>query len=131
MEYVPAGVFVLLAPAGGVPPVPPPEPEQLASPPITRTPSRTSRKFLRRRTHANGSSTSPHASETAPHPASPALRVDNAEWPVATSTVKLPVELAATVSLAGLNVHTAFTGSEPHWKVNVPANPLAGVNTTA
>ena len=32
-----------------------------------------------------------------------------------------------SVSVVGLNAHTAFAGRVPHWKVNVPCDPFSGV----
>ena len=41
--------------------------------------------------------------------------------------VTLPVPFAGTDSVAGLKLHDEFAGSELQEKVNVPADPFAGV----
>jgi hypothetical protein len=47
---------------------------------------------------------------------------------VATFTVRLPVEFAATDSLAGLKPQDEFAGSELHEKVKVPVDPFKGLS---
>lgn len=116
-------------PPCGPSPVPPPAPEQLDIPLITRSPNGTRRNTFLLRPHANGTSISPHASEYTPHPGDRDAEAVNA-CPVATETVTFPVELAGTVSLAGLKVHVEYAGRVPHLNVNIPDEPLAGVNTS-
>jgi hypothetical protein len=52
------------------------------------------------------------------------------EPPVDTCTTTFPVTPELNVSAAGLNVHTAFAGSELHAKLNAPEDPASGVNTS-
>ena len=108
MEYVPAGVLVLPSPPGGVvPPPPPPDPAQLDKPPATISPAKTN-KMDRRLFHASGNSSSPHATWSARHPPTSGLIAADCDCPVTTWTVTLPVVLAATVTLEGLNLQAAW-----------------------
>lgn len=109
--------------------MPPPAPEQLDIPPISKNPDTTRRNTFLLRRHAIGTSNSPHASEYAPHPGDRYAEAVSA-CPVATETVTFPVELAGTVSLVGLKVHVEYAGRVPHLNVNIPDEPLAGVNTS-
>ena len=45
-------------------------------------------------------------------------------------TMTLPLEFAGTDALPGLKPQEEFAGSELHEKLNVPADPLSGVNVS-
>jgi hypothetical protein len=125
IEYVPAGVLLLVG-LGGTFETPPPPPEQLVAL-VTRTAKKArSINALRRDLHTSGNISNPHVNGIIFHGLG---RIDSTEadaCPVAICTVRLPVVFAATDSLVGLKVHAACTGSVPHAKVNVPADPFAG-----
>ena len=104
IEYVPAGVTP--TPVLCPPELPEmmPEEVQLETPPAMRASSATSSSALRRRLKANGTSTSPQASERTGHADGRTRCADEVGCPVAISTCSLPVVLAGMLSLVGLKV---------------------------
>lgn len=92
-------------------------------------------RIFRLRRHASGNKTNPATTGAAPQPdirepVRPALWAELADPPVVTCTATLPGALAATVSLAGLKVQTAFAGKVPQANVNIPEDPPIVVNTS-
>jgi hypothetical protein len=117
---------MLLPEFGGGWTTPPPEEVQLDTPPTSIANTASATSTLRRFQSASGTTASPHASGSIGH-ADGRTSCAVVEVPVAISTVSLPVEPAATVSPAGLNLHEEYVGSDPHVSVNVPVEPLSGV----
>jgi hypothetical protein len=89
-------------------------------------------RIFRLRRHASGNKTNPATAGAAPQPdmCEPVLRAEFADPPVVTCTATFPGALAATVSLAGLKVQTAFAGKVPQANVNIPEDPPIVVNTS-
>jgi hypothetical protein len=82
-----------------------------------------------RRFQPNGINTSTHATGTNLHPAGPADSEAAVDCPVEICAITFPVTPAFSVSLAGLNMQSAFAGGVPHWNANVPCDPASGVIT--
>lgn len=130
-EYVPAGVTLFVGLDGGVPPDPPPAPAQPTIPEEAR--ARKSRGIQVRRLRRNAKG-DPKRTQMIGKIREGRQRLvstscaDEEERPVAICNVTEPVAPAATVSLDGLKMQVEFAGSEPHAKVNVPPEPLAGIS---
>src|SRR6516164_10122375 len=105
MEYVPAGV-VCLAGGGGVPPPPPPDDEHAVKTGRNKKESAStgnSTRRLARRAHGSSMIASTGARGCQNPEAGRAA--DDDAWLVAICSVTLPVPLAGTVVLDGLNTH--------------------------
>ena len=113
-----------------VPPKPPPELVQLETPHARTAMNAAISRNLRRRRQASGSNTNPQASGSTRHLAGASERTDDPDFPVEICAVTFPVAPALTcMTLPGLKRQSVLAGSVPHWNVNVPANPFAGVIT--